>query len=128
MTGSLRVKKSRYYIVINYKNENGGYRQKSIPTGLMEKGNKRKAEQMLRDTIKELEEKNVVFTKEVLFADFIADWLKVVRTLIRANTFVAYSVNVNKHIIPYFRELGVTLQKLQPLHLQKFMHPKWKRG
>ena len=128
MTGSLKVVKGRYYMIFSYNDEAGKHKQKSIPTGLVEKGNKRKAEQMLRDKLAEFEEKDVVFTKEVKFADFIAEWLEIVRPLIRPNTFVAYSVNVNKHIIPYFRELGVTLQKLQPLHLQKFYAAKMKEG
>ncbi|MEM1486356.1 tyrosine-type recombinase/integrase [Oscillospiraceae bacterium PP1C4] len=128
MTGSLRVKKGRYYMVVNYKDEHSKHRQKSIPTGLEEKGNKRKAEQMLRDTLKELEDKQVVFTKEILFSQFINEWMEITKSVVRANTYVAYRCNVDKHIVPYFQKLGVSLQKLQPLQLQKFYAVKMEEG
>ena len=45
--GHLEVKKGYYYIVLNYVDENGKRNRPWIPTGLPEKGNKRKAEAML---------------------------------------------------------------------------------
>ena len=51
MTGSLQVKNGKYYMVLN-STENGKRKQKWISTGLTEKGNKRKAEQMLRETLR----------------------------------------------------------------------------
>lgn len=50
MTGSLQVKNDKFYIIINLK-ENGKRKQKWIATGLEAKGNKRKAEQLLRETL-----------------------------------------------------------------------------
>ncbi len=128
MTGSLRVKKGRYYMVLNYKDEHNQYRQKSIPTGLEEKGNKRKAEQILRDTLKEYEDKQIVFTKDILFSDFINQWMDFMRNMIRSNTYVTYRCNIDKHIVPYFRRLGVSVQKLQPLQLQRFYSEKLAEG
>ena len=55
MTGSLQIKNDTYYIVLNlYKD--GKRRPKWISTGLSSKGNKRKAEQMLRDTLQQYEQ------------------------------------------------------------------------
>ena len=54
MTGSLQVKNGKYYMVLN-STENGKRKQKWISTGLPEKGNKRKAEQMLREKLTEEE-------------------------------------------------------------------------
>ena len=54
MTGSLQVKNGKYYMVLNSA-ENGKRKQKWISTGLTEKGNKRKAEQMLREKLTEEE-------------------------------------------------------------------------
>ena len=54
MTGSLQIKNDKYYIIVNLK-ENGKRKQKWIATGLDVKGNKRKAEQLLRETLLECE-------------------------------------------------------------------------
>ena len=59
MTGSLQVKNGKYYMVLN-STENGKRKQKWISTGLPEKGNIRKAEQMLREKLTEEEKRNPV--------------------------------------------------------------------
>lgn len=57
MTGSLQKKtlsdgKEYYYMVLNFYDKHTGKRKpKWIPTGLLVKGNKRKAEQILHDTL-----------------------------------------------------------------------------
>ena len=53
MTGSLQVKNDKFYMVLN-STENGKRKQKWISTGLPVKGNKRKAEQMLREKLSTL--------------------------------------------------------------------------
>ena len=55
VTGHLREKIGVYHIVFNYKDENGKRQTPSKSTGLPVKGNKKKAEQMLREAIKEKE-------------------------------------------------------------------------
>ena len=70
MTGSLQEKSGKYYMVINTK-ENGKRKLKWISTGLPVKGNKRKAEQMLRETLQALETRPKVTTSDVLFSDYI---------------------------------------------------------
>lgn len=48
MNGSLTVKNDKYYIVLSWYDNNGKRKQKWIKTGLPEKNNRRKAEEMLR--------------------------------------------------------------------------------
>ena len=55
MTGSLQEKNGKYYAVINV-TENGKRKQKWIATGYETKGNKKRAEQFLRDKLKEYDE------------------------------------------------------------------------
>lgn len=50
MTGSLQTKNGKFYMVLNC-TENGKRKQKWLATGLPEKGNKRKAEQMLHEKL-----------------------------------------------------------------------------
>ena len=54
MTGSLQTKNNIYYIVLNTY-ENGKRKQKWINTELPVKGNKTKAQKLLRETLKEYE-------------------------------------------------------------------------
>ena len=74
MTGSLQVKNGKYYMVLN-STENGKRKQKWISTGLPEKGNKRKAEQMLREKLTEEEKRNPVVCSDMTVADSVRRWL-----------------------------------------------------
>ena len=55
VTGTLREKKGLYYAVINYYNEQEERKQKWFPTKLTVKGNKKKAEAILKQVLKEFE-------------------------------------------------------------------------
>lgn len=69
MTGSLQIKKEKYYVV--YRDEDG--KQRWIPTGLSAKGNnKRKAQQRLREIMADAELGKTMVTSSILFTD----WLK----------------------------------------------------
>lgn len=52
MTGSLTVKNGKYYAILNVY-ENGKRKKKWICSDLPEKGNKRRAEQFLREMLAE---------------------------------------------------------------------------
>ena len=49
IAGHLQIKNDNYYMVLNYTDANGKRRQPWIPTGLLAKGNKRRAEKLLLD-------------------------------------------------------------------------------
>ena len=61
VTGSVQIKDGKYYAVLNLKNENGKRKQKWISTGLLIRGNKKKAEKFLSEKIAEYDKKNVKF-------------------------------------------------------------------
>ena len=50
MTGHLQIKRNKYYVVLD-RYIDGKRRQQWLSTGLTAKGNKRKAEQMLRERL-----------------------------------------------------------------------------
>ena len=58
VTGTLQVKRGKYFCVLDYRDENGARKFKWISTGLEEKGNKRKATEMLNKVLMEYELKN----------------------------------------------------------------------
>ena len=75
MTGSLQIKKDKFYMVLNL-TQNGKRRQKWISTGYTVKGNKKKAEQMLRETLREYEIKEQFKCSDMFFPDAVRLWLK----------------------------------------------------
>ncbi len=66
--------------------------------------------------------------QDILFSDFISQWMNIIKSIVRPNTFVAYQCNVDKHIVPYFSKLAISLKNLQPLDLQKFYSIKLNEG
>jgi integrase len=128
MTGSLQVKKDVYYTVIYVKDRNGKASQKWKTTGLHVKGNKRNAEKILRDRIAECEKQCAIEYKDILFTDFMTEWLEVIQTQVKANTYHQYSLIVKNSIVPFFQEEKVKLQDLQPHHIQKYYASLLKRG
>ena len=74
MTGSLQTKNGKYYMVLN-STENGKRKQRWIATGLAEKGNKRKAEQMLRERLVQEAQKAPLPQPDMLLADCVRHWL-----------------------------------------------------
>lgn len=57
---------------------------------------------------------------DMAFSDYMRYWLKMMRTAVTETTYSSYCFNVEKHIIPYFEPLGVTLAGLQPRQIQSF--------
>ncbi len=128
MTGNLQVKKGYYYMVLNLKYENGKLSQKWISTGLPEKNNKRKAEQLLRETINKYENDFVEITKKIPFWKFMEEWLDIIKTQVVSTTYNSYKLVVQNNIIPYFKGTKISLQELQPLHIQKYYSQRLKGG
>lgn len=120
VTGSLQVKNGIYYAVLNLKDENGKRKQKWISTGLPIKGNKRRAEKILRDKIQEWDNKIVEYYSSISVAEYFEKWLAEIKSEVRPNTYRNYKGNMENHIIPYFKKKGILLQDLKPYHLSEF--------
>ena len=128
MTGSLQMKKDNYYIVINTQDNNGKRKQKWISTGLTVKGNKKKAEKLLRDTLREYEAKEGRVHTDMLFSDAVRQWLENVATRIDEVTLQGYTALAKKHILPYFDKLQIKLVDVDRRTLQKYIDEKYKNG
>ena len=127
MTGSLQTKNNKFYVVLNI-TENGRRKQKWISTGLCVKGNKRKAEQMLRDKLREYELTPETVKSDVLFADYIRLWLKSAQRRVDEVTFQGYEILANSHVLPYFDHSGVKLQAVTTEVLQAYIDEKATNG
>lgn len=112
VSGHLQVKKGFYYVVLSYYNNNGKRRVKYFFTGLPEKGNKRKAEAELARSRSEFVPPQEVgeLASDMLFADYLLEWLDIVKVRVKATTFSSYEQMVKSVIEPYFRKKEVTFR------------------
>jgi integrase len=127
MTGTLQTKKLKggeYYYVVLYLYEDGKRKPKWIPTGLPIKGNKKRADALLRDALNEHERKHETQALpqiNVRFSDWVRQWLKESRARVDEITWQGYSVNAETHILPYFDDLGVPLANVSRPILQTYI-------
>lgn len=127
MTGSLTEKNGKFYIVLNL--YEGKKRQKKwISTGLPVKGNKRKAEQLLRETLREYEQAPKTVKSDVLFSDYIRRWLVNVQRKVDPVTYQGYEVLAKRQVLPYFDASGIKLQDVTTEVLQAYIDEKRLKG
>lgn len=130
-TGSLRVKRGIYQMVIDYQDETGKRRQKSESTGLTEKGNKRRAQQMLDKRLEEISQQYTAAlgATNVLFLTFMRNWLDDVMVYkVRENTLAQYNLTFNGYIAKYKPFHGVKLKDITPALLQSYYNEQLKAG
>lgn len=123
ISGHLQEKNGRFYMVLSLKDEKNKWKPKWIATGLTAKGNKKRAETMLRETIRKYENMEALSqgnTGSMLFSDYMLNWLEQIRSSVVETTFTAYRRIVKTSIAPFFKELDVTLCELQPKHVQSY--------
>lgn len=127
MTGCLQIKNGTYYIVLSTY-ENGKRKRPWIATGLPVKGNKRKAEKMLREKLHEYDSKAGIVHSDELFSDYVRHWLTIAQRKVDAVTFQGYENLARVHVLPYFDALGVKLQEITLPVLQSYIDEKQAHG
>jgi len=131
MTGSLQIKKDTYYMVINLYSADGKRKPKWISTGLPAKGNKKRAEQLLRETLLgyERQEKARRPGSDMPFSDWLRHWLHdVAKPRVDIVTFEGYEMTADAHVIPYFEELAIALNEISTQVLQRYIDHKARNG
>lgn len=128
MTGSLQIKNGKYYAVINTKDLSGKRKQKWICSNYEVKGNKKKAEKFLRDTLKDFESKDNINQCDILFCDYIRYWLDLIKISVDEVTYNCYYWIANTHIIPYFENNKLTLSSLSRSDIQTYINLKHANG
>ena len=127
VAGHLQEKNNLYYIVLNYADANGKRKSKWISTGLSVKGNKKRAEASLMEERKKFNPLPQIDQSDILFADYMEQWLNIIKPTIELVTFASYSAMVKGTISPYFRKKGITLNNLRPKDIQNFYTDQLKR-
>ncbi len=130
MTASLQVKNNRFHIVI----ELGNGKQKWISTRLPIAGNKRRAEEMLKSTLREFEDKAAAQAAQeaanpkanIQVSELVQEWLTIKRREVRANTYTSYEETALNHIIPYFA--GMQAATLTTAQIKQYYNAKFAAG
>lgn len=120
-------------MILSYTNENGERVTPTKSTGLPVKGNKKRAEAMLNDWRKSEEialEKRKASgsikkpdpSKEILFTQFMLDWLEMMKNSVEVTTYASYVQAIKSKINPYFdaRFPTLTLSQITPKHIQDY--------
>lgn len=134
VAGHLREKRGYYHIVLSYTDENGHRKTPSKTTGLPVKGNKKRAEAMLQEARKQMEEelKNRFSQShhnsqdgapsDLEFTKFLLDWLEMMRNSIEDTTYGSYAMGIKNKIVPYFEthHPGLKLTDVSPKLIQDY--------
>ncbi len=127
MTGSLQIKNDKYYLVLNL-TQQGKRRQRWISTGLSVKGNKRRAAQLLQETLQQYQQQSGILPSSIRFSDYIRHWLEQVRRRVDEVTYQGYETLAKSHILPYFDQSGLLLQQIARADLQAYLDEKASHG
>lgn len=127
MTGSLQIKNDKYYAVLNVY-VNGKRKPTWIDSKLHVKGNKTRAEKFLREQIRLYEQKEDLVYSDMLFSEYIRQWLRNMENKIDIITFQSYGKLVDIHICPYFEEKHLLLQDVTVRVLQAYFDEKGSIG
>lgn len=134
MTGSLTAKHGKYFVVVRVPDGAGGTKTKWIPTGISSEGNnKRKAQQRRIEILAELEETKDLVSSDMLFVDWLEEWMQVKESAVRQNklrlnTFESYRLYIDKHIAPFFRQKGLTVKSITAKDIQAYYDTKAAEG
>lgn len=107
---SLRIRGNKYHVM--FYDESGKPIERS--TGISVKGNnKREAQREADRIVAEYSRLKSAKNKES-FTEFMAEWLKDVKGLIKPSTYEIYDKTVNGKLIPYFSQYQYKLKELTP--------------
>lgn len=128
MTGSLQIKNDKYYAVLNFRDENGKRVQKWVSLNLPVRGNKRKADLMLRQLVEQYQGVEAIEPINRLLGQYIAMWIESSRPRLAVTTYNQYVNMLNTHMIPYFNPRGITLGSVTPGDLEDYYQFKVNEG
>lgn len=126
VTVSLQEKDGKYYAVMQYKDKNGKQQYKWKATKQkVEKGNKRNAQRIAEQIRQQFEtelntpESETADKSNMLFGNYMLEWLEKHRHFIELTTYGGYEHKVNK-TANYFNDKEITLKELKGSHIQEF--------
>ncbi|MCL2368057.1 MAG: N-terminal phage integrase SAM-like domain-containing protein, partial [Oscillospiraceae bacterium] len=120
MTANLYEKCGKYHVMLSWYQESRR-KQKSVATGISVQGkNKRVAEERRREILAEWEKKITSNFEDILFSDYMLQWLEIVKYSIAESTYYSYKNTIERQICPYFAKRKIKLHDIRPYHIQEF--------
>ena len=120
VAGHLREQNGYFQIVLSWKNAEGKRKTKSISTGLVVKGNKKRAEAMLLKMRQEFNPDNLLECSGISFSEFLMKWLNTEAKLLEPEQYASITYVVKNNIIPYFKTKVVVLSALNAKDLENY--------
>ena len=121
MTGCITLRKDVYYVRLSYYDKNHKRKDKFISTGLSGRGAKQKATAMIESLIEKYSylEKSDHPSK---MADYLAMWKNLRKSEVAETTYDGYHTYIDRHLIPYFRELNLDIQDITAGHIFDYVN------
>jgi len=113
--GSLQIKNNTYQAVF-YCDGKTVWRSTGVKAV---RGNKRKAEQRMKEILSEYEDNPSMFDK-IGFVTYMNKWLQSVKSRVDEVTYEGYKSYLEKHIEPYFEPLHLKLQDIRMSDVEKY--------
>lgn len=120
VAGHLREQNGTYQMILSWKDTTGKRRTKSISTGLPVKGNKKRAESLLRQTQKEFNPETMQQVCDLPVSEYFTRWLRESVMSLPPETYGRYAYDMGKVIMPYFEKKQLSLKALAPRDLETF--------
>lgn len=121
MTGCVAQRKDIYYVRLVYYDKNHYRKEKWISTGLSGRGAKQKATAMIDSMIEKYSylEKSEHPAK---MADYLKMWKELQMDEVAETTFDGYHTYVDRHLIPYFKDLNINIQDITAGHVMDYLN------
>lgn len=115
ISGSLQEKNGMYQAIFRI---NGEQKWKSLGIKVA-KGNKRKAQKKFEELKYQLTDNPAMFDK-IDLVEYSKKWLKRIKKDVDTVTYDKYKQHLEKHIIPYFKPLKLSLQTTTTAHIDDY--------
>lgn len=121
MNGCVALRKDTYYVRLTYYDKNHCRKEKWISTGLSGRGAKQKATAMIDSMIEKYSylEKSDHPTK---MADYLQMWKELRKSEVAETTYDGYHTYIDRHLIPYFKELNLNIQDITAGHIFDYIN------
>ena len=121
MTGCVALRKDIYYVRLTYYDREHKRKDKWVSTGLSGRGAKQKATAMIEPLIEKYKylEKSDHPTK---MADYLLMWKNLRKSEVAGTTYDGYHTYIDRHLIPYFRDLNLNVQDITAGHIFDYVN------
>ena len=121
MTGCIALRKDIYYVRLSYYGKDRKRRDKWVSTGLSGRGAKQKAAAMIEPLIEKYRYLETSFHPTKM-ADYLAMWKERRQSEVAESTYGGYHTYIDRHLIPYFRDLDLNIQDITAGHIFDYIN------